>query len=692
MLQPMHDSWTGSDAELRACARQLVERSDEAVRQVWTQIGSLGPQRVLPVVGRLLRDEESEVRVGAAEIVGEIGGRNELPAIAGLLSDHSADVRHAAALAYARLASDPGVTMSALDLLDTRSSGETAAVQRALVQTTHYRATLYTFPTPADTAGLGEPGARLLAAARVTDTEGKFVSLFEVRRDTARDSGYRIDMFDGRVSTRLGAFGAVPNTDEFVAAIETQLAQRCPECSLFARAEARFCRGCGSSLASNLLKTNGGNQRLELSATDVAELVHHLAWKRIPNQPAIASLRGELARGAPIHVLQPLWDAFQACAQHDVAERERLARMIATLIVARGAASVEEALEFQRERGIPDSGVLYRALEALFPRSYWRPADAHLADARLSPRGTALAVATRFSLGTFSAGRRGASEPRLFFRDPADNEAADPAVWSERPNDFVDGWVVRAGYGARGGLGVETIRFTPGSIERHEPALVSTVCFDPAGRRGVVLQCVRTLGEASPLVWGVRADEAALAIVDGKGASVHDLETGCITAFATPHSEPIRYVGFSPDGHRLLTSDGVEARLWNVANGVMLKPYSLDGRELLGFDRQGRLLAVELAADRTLILNLIGSVAVGECPTGSLLHMSPDGILRCASATVHGERLRDKGYNAAGLGPSGTALFTTETDVVYWDGHSEYVIQLGRFEPPRQQPEAGSAG
>jgi hypothetical protein len=304
----------------------------------------------------------------------------------------------------------------------------------------------------------------------------------------------------------------------------------------------------------------------------------------------------------------------------------------------------------------------------------------------------ALAVATRFSLATFSARRRGVSEPRLFFRDPAEFEPPATKVWSERPHGFSDGWVVRALYGARGGLGVETIRFTPGSIERHEPALVSTICFDPAGRRGVVFQTVRTIRDAGPLVWAVRSDEAAIAIVDQSGACVHDLETGCVTAFATPHGAPIRYVGFSSDGSRIVTSDGVEARLWNVSNGVMLKPYSLEGRELLGFDRQGRLLAVELAPERTLILNLIGSIPAGECPTGSLLHMSPDGILRCASATVHGERLRDKGYFAAGLGPSGTALFTTETDVIYWDGHTEYAIQLGRYEPGQPRQEAGAAG
>jgi hypothetical protein len=695
MLQPMHDmhdSWNGSEAELRVYVRRLGERSEDSARLVWPQIEALGPERALPVVQRMLADDDPDVRVGAAEIIGEIGGRDDLPVLVPLLGDQVSTVGRSAALACARLASEPRTTLQALDLIDGGGAASAGVVARSAVQTAHYRATLFAFPVPADASGGRDPGSRLLSAARVSDNAGQFVALFEVRLDASPESGARIDMFDGRTSTRLGAFRAVPNVDEFLTMIEAQLAQRCPQCALFARSEARFCRGCGSSLVSNLLATNGGNRRLELSASDVADLVHHLAWKRVPNLPAVTALRGQIAAGTPIHVLEPLWDAFQACNVHDISERERLARSLASLVTGRGAESLLEVLAFQRARGIGDSGVLYRALEALFPMSYWRPGDAHLADARISPRGTALAVATRFSLATFSARRRGVSEPRLFFRDPADFDASDPSAWSERPHEFADGWVVRAAYGARGGLGVETIRFTPGSIERHEPALVSTVCFDPAGRRGVVLQTIRSLHDAGPLVWAVRADEASIAIVDDRGARVYDLETGCTTAFATPHGGPIRYVGFSPDGSRLLTSDGVEARLWNVANGVMLKPYSLDGRELLGFDRQGRLLAVELAADRTLILNLIGSMPIGECPTGSLLHLSPDGILRCASATVHGERLRDKGYAAAGLGPSGTALFTTETDVIYWDGHGEYAIRLGRFEPARTHGEVETAG
>jgi hypothetical protein len=701
MLQPTHDahdSWGASEAEVRDCARQLGEHSEESARRVWEQIGSLGAHRVLPVVGRLLQEEDPGVRAGAAEIVGEIGGRDEMTALLGLLDDESPEVSRAAALAYARLASDPRAALHALELLDARSSAETRAVPRSAVQTADYRATLYTFPAPDGAAGLNEPGARLLSAARVTDEKGQFVALFEVRRDAARDTtGARLDMYDGRVSTRLGAFRTPPSESDLVAAIEVQLAQRCPECSLFARAEARFCRGCGSSLVAHLLATNGGQRRIELTASDVAELVHHLAWKRETNEPAVATLRAEVARGAPVHALEAMWDAFQACAPHEVADRERLARMLATLVVARGVDSLEEALAFQRARGIGDSGVLYRALQILFPRSIWRPGDPLLADARLSPRGMALAVATRYSLSTFSAGRRGVSEPRLFFRDPVELDvqgvgAQAPAVWSERPADFTDGWVVRAAYGARGGLALEMIRFTLGSVERHEPALVSTLHVDPAGRRGVAIQSVRFLRDAAPLVWGLRADEGALAVVEGGGVRIHDLESGCITSFATPHKALVRYVGFSPDGGKLVTSDGVEARLWNASNGVMLRPYSLDGRELLGFDRQGRLLAVELAAERTLILNLIGSIPAGECPTGSLLHMSPDGILRCASATVHGERLRDKGYVAAGLGPSGTALFTTDTDVIYWDGHNEYAIRPGRYEPGRPQAEFGAVG
>ena len=174
-------------------------------------------------------------------------------------------------------------------------------------------------------------------------------------------------------------------------------------------------------------------------------------------------------------------------------------------------------------------------------------------------------------------------------------------------------------------------------------------------------------------------DERALAAVEGPGVRVYDMETGSVVAFATSHAGRVRLVGYSPDGIRLVTSDRAEARLWNAANGVLLHAYSLAGRELLGFDRHGRLLVVDHRADATWIVDLISGATAGECPPGSLLHLSADGILRCAPATIHGERIRTKGYVGAGLGPMGAALFTTDSDVVYWDGSQEFAIGLGRY-------------
>jgi HEAT repeat protein len=681
------DSRNTTEALVRDCARQLGNWDEETFEGVWRRIGELGAYRALPMVVRVLADPDPGVRAGAAEIVGEIGGREELAALLPLLDDELASVRQSAALAYARLAADPTTTLQALELIDRGGADRAAAVPHKVVEAKAYRIGFYIFPMPERSPRIQEIGSRLLYAARVVDgIAGSFVGLIEVRRDASRHlQRTRLDIFDGHATTRLKDFSTTPAPNEIGAAIAELLAQRCPTCHLFSGAGTDLCRGCGAGLAGDEGPAGEAASPvldLTISSTDgPVALAEQLARDPETARQALDALRGEIERGAPIEALEPLWKAFAAAgADSRAAERERLALALAEAGTARGAASLEEMLDRQRASTITDSGVAFRALAQLFPRSLWRPGDSLLVGARLAPFGDAFAVGTRSGFSVYDSAMFALTASRAFFGDPPGQVGAARSGWRERPAGFTEGWLARFAYAPRGGLVAETVRFVPGSVERLEPSLVMTLHVDPLAERGITIQAARSIHDATGKPWAIRWDQRGLALLDGSGIRVHDFDTGSVVAFAAPHAGHVQYLGYSPDGSRLATSDGHEARLWSAERGVMLRSLDLKEAEMLGFDRLGRLLTLRRDERRTVVIDLMTGAHVGESGIDDLLHITPDGVLRCSPAGIH-RRYSGAEQRLAGLGPSGRALFASETDVLYWDGSQERALHFGRYEP-----------
>jgi hypothetical protein len=677
------DSRSGTEALVRDCARQLGNWDEETFEGVWRRIGELGPHRALPMLVRLLGDPDPGVRAGAAEIVGEIGGRDELAALLPLLDDELPSVRQSAALAYARLAADPPTTLQALELID-RNGRAASAVPHKVVEARHYNVGFYLFPMPERSPRAQELGSRLLYAARVVDSSANsFVGLIEVRRDVSRNlQRTRLDLFDGRATTRLDDFSTTPSPNEIGALIGELLAKRCASCQRFAKASAELCPGCGSPLAPNDEQAEESvTTTLDLPVSAVpgpVDLAGQLARGPETSPGALGALLAELERGAEHDVLDPLWTAFHGTAADRPAERERLAEVLADAVTARGADSFEETLARLRQARGAESGIVFRALARLFPLSAWRPGDPLLAGAKLAPAGDGFAVATRWSVAVYDGRTLAESAARAFFRSPPGREPDPAPSWRERPHGFADGWVACVAYGPRKGVVAETVRFVPGSIERLEPSLAATLHVGPFAERGVTIQSARSVRDAVGCPWAVRPDERGLALVDGGVVRVHDLTTGSVVAFLAPHAGPIGFIGFSPDGTRLVTSDGDEARLWNAERGVMLRAIPLKGREALGFDRLGRLLAHRREERRALVVDLITGAHAGEAAGDDLLYLATDGVLRCAPASLH--RDRAPGRRLCGLGPGGRALFAGEDDVLYWDGAQERALRPGRYQ------------
>lgn len=681
MVVPSHptpgipDARSATEALVRDCARQLGNWRDDSFSDVWRRIGDLGAHRALPILARLLADPDPGVRAGAAEITGEIGCREELAALLPVLDDEVASVRESAALAYARLASEPRATLAALALLDKAGPGRAATIARQVLTIGQVRVGVYAFPPPVE-GDLGiELGSRLLFAARVVEASmGSFVALFEVRRDAGRNRlGARLDIFDGYATTRVRAFEHAPTLAEVCRALEEHLGRQCSACAQFVSSEARFCHGCGMSLEPGLPlempSPASGSAQAVAGMTDLAEL---LARNPFAAPSAVAALCDEVASGGEVAALSPLWAAYDS-ALGDA--RSRLADVLADVLTARGPESLEQALARQRVEGRFECGVVYRALARLFPRAMWRTGDPYLVEGRLAPAGGRIAIATRAAVAEYDAATLGVTAWRALFPHP--EPPPDDEAWAERPAGFADGWLVRIAYGPRGGLAVASLGFVPGSIARLEPALVATVLVDPFGEGSVSIQAPRTLREAGPRPWALRFDERALAVAGLVGVRVHDLERGAVSAFPTSHTGAVRFVGFSPDGAKVVTSDGVEARLWSAKTGVMLRAYDVQGRDLLGFDRLGRLLAVAPARRRAMLVDVLTGEECGEVPAGDVVHLSADGVPRCVPVATHGERL--VGRRVADAGPRGLALFAGEDDLVFWDGLAERSIRCGRY-------------
>jgi hypothetical protein len=712
-------SVSGTEQLVRDCARKLADWDEEGFPAVWRRIGELGPRRAIPILLSLLHDTDPAVRSGVVEILGEVGGRDEIMWIVPLLDDEVDSVSRATALACGRLAADPRTTLYAFSIIDRHSARGTRGIARHDFEVGPYRAVLYSLPLPDKPSQQQEVGSRLLYGVRIVDKSiGSFVALIEVRREAARPEwGARLDLFDGQSTTRMAHFGDVPSAEAVCAAVHLHMAQRCAQCNLFARAEARFCRGCGSPLAGAASAPAGPGDHVEAmddsaiteagpaepvepdalatgaSATEAAaakpaevspgaeQLARQLASEIDANPAAIRALHDALASGAPATVLRPLLEAFASSQGGNDFEHERLATLIADVATARGAITLAEVMAWQRGTGCVDTGIAYRALARLFPRAAWHAGDSYLVDARLSPMGDTFSVATRSALSIYNVSTLGMIATRSFFAGAPAGVAAGQFRYRERPEGFADGWLVSVVYGPRCGLAAETLRFAAGSIERLEPSLVSTLFLDPFSESGVALQLARGLDEPDITLWALRWDERAVAIVENDKVHIHEADSGAMVAFKAGHRGPIRQAAFDPNSTKIATADDDELRLWSLPCGVMVRAFPLEGRQFIGFDRGGRLIVARSEGGGVSFWNLYNQEHAGDCPADHLSHLSPDGFLRCAPlAARYGGSLQD-GFLSVLLGPAGTALIRTEIDVKFWDGRMEHPVHFGRYEP-----------
>lgn len=126
--------------------------------------------------------------------------------------------------------------------------------------------------------------------------------------------------------------------------------------------------------------------------------------------------------------------------------------------------------------------------------------------------------------------------------------------------------------------------------------------------------------------------EPALAVADGKTATIRDLVTGAISATLVGHADRIRSLRFSPDGARVLTtSDDATARLWSARTGqliVTLEGHTASVREA-SFSPDGERL-VTVGGDNTArlwdgTLNNPVPTLKGHTASVRVARFSPDG-------------------------------------------------------------------